>query len=78
MSFSAGELAASIKEHIPGFRATYRPDYRQAIADSWPSSIDDTAARNEWNWRPEFDLQTMTEDMLARLRVRHKAGLLYR
>ncbi len=78
MSFSAGELAASIREHIPGFRATYRPDYRQTIADSWPSSVDDTAARTEWNWRPEHDLQMMTEDMLTRLRVRHEAGLLYR
>ncbi len=78
MSFSAGELAASIKEHIPDFRATYRPDYRQAIADSWPSSIDDTAARKEWDWRPEYDLQAMTEDMLTRLRARHEAGLLYR
>ena len=78
MSFSAGELAASIREHIPDFRTTYNPDYRQAIADSWPSSVDDTAAREEWNWRPEYDLQAMTEDMLTRLRARHEAGLLYR
>ncbi|MCK5438892.1 MAG: NAD-dependent epimerase/dehydratase family protein [Gemmatimonadetes bacterium] len=78
MSFSAGELTASIREHIPGFRATYRPDYRQAIADSWPSSVDDTAAREEWDWRPEYDLRAMTEDMLTRLRVRHEVGLLYR
>ncbi len=78
MSFSAGELAASIREHIPDFRTTYRPDYRQAIADSWPSSIDDTAARDEWDWDPEYDLQAMTRDMLAKLRARHEAGLLYR
>ncbi len=78
MSFSVGELAASIREHIPGFRTTYRPDYRQAIADSWPSSVDDTAAREEWDWRPEYDLQAMTEDMLTRLRARHEVGLLYR
>ena len=78
MSFSAGELTASIREHIPDFRTTYNPDYRQAIADSWPSSVDDTAAREEWDWRPEYDLRAMTEDMLTRLRARHEAGLLYR
>ena len=78
MSFSAGELAASIREHIPDFGTTYNPDYRQAIADSWPSSVDDTAAREEWDWRPEYDLRAMTEDMLTRLRARHEAGLLYR
>jgi len=78
MSFSAGELAASIRGHIPDFRTTYNPDYRQAIADSWPSSVDDTAAREEWDWRPEYDLRAMTEDMLTRLRARHEAGLLYR
>jgi nucleoside-diphosphate-sugar epimerase len=78
MSFSAGELAASINEHIPGFRTTYRPDYRQAIADSWPSSIDDTAARDEWDWRPEYDLRAMTRDMLTKLTKRHAEGKLSR
>ena len=56
MSFSAGELAAEIRKHIPGFEVTYSPDYRQAIADSWPESIDDSAAREEWGWRPDYDL----------------------
>ncbi len=78
MSFSAGELAASITKRVPGFEVTYEPDYRQAIADSWPSSIDDTAAREEWNWSPSFGLDAMTEDMLARLRKRHAEGNLYR
>jgi nucleoside-diphosphate-sugar epimerase len=76
MSFSAGELADSIRRHIPGFKVSYRPDYRQAIADSWPSSVDDSAARREWNWRPDYDLEAMTRDMLARLRARQQAGTL--
>lgn len=77
MSFSAGELAAEIKRHIPEFEVSYEPDFRQAIADSWPRSIDDSAAREEWNWQPAFDLQAMTADMLARLQARHAAGKLY-
>jgi nucleoside-diphosphate-sugar epimerase len=77
MSFTAGELAAAIKRHVPGFRVTYEPDERQRIADSWPSSIDDSAAREEWGWKPTYDLETMTVDMLERLRKRHAAGKLY-
>ncbi len=67
MSFSAEELANSIKNHIPEFQCTYKPDYRQAIADSWPMSVDDTAAREEWGWEPDYDLDAMTEDMLKNL-----------
>jgi len=78
MSFTAGELAAEIKKHIPGFEVAYEPDFRQEIADSWPSSIDDTAARAEWGWEPAYDLAKMTEDMLKRLKERHKRGELYR
>ena len=74
MSFSAGELAAEIKKHIPDFICTYKPDFRQAIADSWPQSIDDCAARKEWNWKPEFDLSKMTEDMLEKLGKKHLEG----
>jgi nucleoside-diphosphate-sugar epimerase len=77
MSFTAGELAAAIKRHVPGFRVIYEPDERQRIADSWPSSIDDSAAREEWGWKPTYDLETMTVDMLERLRKRHAAGKLY-
>ena len=76
MSFSAGELAASIKKHIPEFTCTYEPDYRQKIADSWPTSVDDSAARQEWGWKPAYDLDAMTEDMLAVLSKRHKEGKL--
>jgi len=77
MSFSAGELAAEIKKHIPEFQVEYRPDSRQAIADSWPCSIDDSAARQEWGWQPSYDLVTMTADMLERLGKRHAEGRLY-
>ena len=78
ISFSAAELEASIRKHVPGFQVTYEPDERQAIADSWPSSIDDSAAREEWGWQPSFDLDAMTIDMLARLGERHRQGNLYR
>ena len=76
MSFSAGELAQEIKKHIPNFTCEYRPDSRQEIASSWPRSIDDRAAREEWGWKPDFDLASMVEDMIERLRVRYEAGLL--
>jgi nucleoside-diphosphate-sugar epimerase len=77
MSFSAGELAAEIKKHLPGFEITYEPDFRQAIADSWPRTIDDSAARKEWGWEPDYDLAAMTEDMLKKLGQRHAQGELY-
>ena len=67
MSFSPKEIAAEIKKHIPGFSITYKEDYRQAIADSWPQSIDDTVARAGWGWKEEFTLEEMTKDMLANL-----------
>ena len=67
MSFSAGELADSIKEVIPEFTCEYKPDFRQQIADSWPSSLDDSAAREEWGWKPEYDLKAMTRDMIEKL-----------
>jgi nucleoside-diphosphate-sugar epimerase len=76
MSFSAGELADEIKKHIPEFECTFEPDYRQKIADTWPSSIDDSAAREEWDWQPDYDLARMTKDMLEVLTARYKQGLL--
>ncbi len=76
MSFSAGELAAEIKKHIPDFEVTYEPDFRQQIADSWPESIDDSAAREEWGWKPDYDLPAMVKDMLEVLGRRHKEGKL--
>lgn len=70
ISFSAGELAACIKKHLPHFTISYEPDYHQAIADSWPRSIDDSAAREEWGWQPEWNLESMTQDMLRELQAR--------
>lgn len=67
LSFSAGELAAEIKKHIPEFVCEYQPDFRQQIADSWPRTVDDRAAREEWGWSPRYDLPTMVADMLEKL-----------
>jgi nucleoside-diphosphate-sugar epimerase len=70
LSFSAGELAAEIKKHIPEFECSYAPDFRQQIADSWPRTIDDSAAREEWGWHPEYDLPRMVDDMIGKLTPR--------
>ncbi len=67
MSFSPAELADQIRHHVPGFKVRYRPDFRQAIADSWPQSIDDVAARRDWGWRAAFGLADMVADMLAHI-----------
>ncbi len=76
LDFTAGELAEEIRKHIPGLRCTYLPDFRQEIADSWPDSLDDSVARDEWGWRPRFDLESMTRDMIHQLRRRQAAGTL--
>jgi nucleoside-diphosphate-sugar epimerase len=69
ISFSPEEIAAEIKKHIPEFTVDYKPDYKQAIANSWPASIDDSVARNDWAWHHEYNLKKMTEDMLKNLRI---------
>jgi nucleoside-diphosphate-sugar epimerase len=69
VSFSPKEIAASIQQHIPDFTINYTPDYRQAIADSWPASIDDSVARKDWGWQPQFALEKMTADMLENLQL---------
>ncbi len=76
-SFTPADMAAEIKKHIPEFEISYAPDFRQAIADSWPNSIDDSVARKEWGWEPSYDLGRMTEDMLEKLTKRHAEGKLY-
>ena len=68
MSFSPEEIAAEITKHIPDFTISYKPDYRQAIANSWPQSINDDVARKDWNWKEEFTLEAMTKDMLDNLK----------
>jgi len=67
ISFTPKEIAEEIKKHIPDFTITYKPDFRQKIADSWPSSINDDNAREDWNWKHEFDLDKMTQVMLENL-----------
>ncbi len=68
MSFSPKEIAASIQQHIPEFTISYKPDFRQQIANSWPQSIDDKEAQEHWHWKPQYDLSTMTADMLKNLK----------
>lgn len=69
MSFTPAELVAEIQKHYPDFEVRYQPDFRQAIADSWPQSLDDTDARQDWGWQPQYDLASMTADMLANLKA---------
>jgi nucleoside-diphosphate-sugar epimerase len=76
MSFDVTTLANSIKKYIPDFTVSYEPDFRQAIADSWPDGVDDKAARAEWGWDPSYDLDSMTKDMLEKLTAKHKAGII--
>lgn len=72
ISFAPKEIAESVKKHISDFEISYNPDHRQKIADSWPASIDDSVARNDWGWKHEFDLAKMTEVMLENLKEKLK------
>lgn len=74
-SFTPKMLAENIKKYIPSFTITYKPDFRQAIADSWPRSIDDSCARKEWGWQPTYDMDAMVQDMLRVLKAKHDKGL---
>jgi nucleoside-diphosphate-sugar epimerase len=71
ISFDPKELASEIKKSIPDFEITYNPDFRQAIAESWPQSIDDSVARKDWNWHHEYDLEKMTKIMLMEVKKNH-------
>lgn len=68
LSFTPKELSDEIKKQMPEFEISYNPDFRQAIADSWPASIDDSVAQKDWSWKPEFDLEKMTQTMLKNLK----------
>ena len=68
ISFTPKQLAAEITKQIPDFTISYNPDFRQKIANSWPNSIDDVDARQDWNWKHSYDLETMTNEMLLQLR----------
>lgn len=68
--FTPFELYQEIKKHIPNFTIEYNPDYRQQIADSWPQSIDDSEARNDWNWKSDYDLERTTKTMLQNLKIK--------
>jgi len=70
MSFAPEEVGAEIRKHLPDFRLDYAPDSRQQIAESWPQSIDDSLARQDWGWKPAYDLERMTTEMLTQLRNR--------
>jgi nucleoside-diphosphate-sugar epimerase len=67
LSFSPKELAETIQKIIPDFSITYQPDFRQSIADSWPKSIEDNFAREDWNWKPQFNLEQMCLDMIKNI-----------
>jgi len=71
LSFTPKLQTESIKKYVPDFKIDYKPDFRQGIADSWPKSIEDTEARKDWDWKPEYDLDFMTKDMLDALRKKY-------
>jgi len=71
MSFNPEEITASIKKHLPEFEISYEPDFRQDIADSWPQTIDDTEAREDWGWNHSFNLDQMTQEMLDNLKAEY-------
>ena len=74
MSFNPEQLASAIQKEYKDFKISFKPDFRQEIADSWPMSINDVDARNDWNWQPKYDLKLMTEDMINNLKLKYICG----
>lgn len=72
MSFTPEEVAAAIRKHLPDFKISYAPDFRQQIADGWVESIDDSRARTDWNWTPKYELHNMTSEMLEQLKAQNQ------
>ena len=72
INFTPGQISEEIKKYIPKFCISYKLDFRQKIADSWPSSINDSDARNDWGWAPEYNLEKMTKDMVINLQKQYK------
>ncbi len=70
LSFTPAELADAIKKYLPDFEISYKPDFRQKIADTWPASIDDSIAQKDWGWKADFDLDKMTKTMLENLKIK--------
>ena len=68
VSFSPRQIAKAIQNHIPSFTISYKPDFRQSIADSWPQSIDDCKALSDWGWKPDYDINKMVNDMILNLK----------
>ncbi|PHN05822.1 NAD-dependent epimerase/dehydratase family protein [Flavilitoribacter nigricans] len=75
MSFSPSEIYEAIRKHFPAFNIEYQPDFRQKIAESWSETIDDTNARRDWGWQPEYDLESMTDDMIFHLRKQYQKNI---
>jgi nucleoside-diphosphate-sugar epimerase len=71
LSFSPEEIALAIKKHLPNFEIEYHPDFRQKIAESWPNSIDDSAAKRDWGWQHQYDMESMVTIMLENVAVTH-------
>ena len=75
ISFTPKEIAAEVSKHIPNFEMSYNSDFRQSIADSWPSSIDDNYAQKDWGWNLEYDLEKMTCYMMENLKRKYSMNV---
>ena len=77
ISFTPEEIASSIRKSIPDFNVKYSPDFRETIAESWPNSIDDSVAREDWKWKAAYNLDEMTKEMISHLKVKQQTVNFY-